>query len=641
MTDKIPSTNVIAGLHDLLKLTGDNKCHWCPENLPQKEDLKKAHPDLWKALKHHCVFRASQHGCRADIDREAFCISFADHKASAISRRLRRVYASREVYHVWRDEPTPYGDPNPVSGVVDYACQETNLEKVLEKYAPDLQERPETLSKGDGSSFTSLLTHGELTAAWARFFMENADYYGIPESASHVWQILRGRQGSGLLGKSVLLLRCRVRTHGRLARLRDLQMVREIEDRKTDAVKALGGVLIYDLPEEALIAVRPDLRPAMESSLQDILTTNHYIELADAETPLMSAKRDKHDFLHNFGLLFGGFPKVAYPELQEEIRQNADNEASSHAIICDLCQLAPATVQFPQDVYPDETDPVNEYLCAECAELRKRSTTRAKKLAAWERSLDEGHEEDRTGQAKARPRVCLVKVSLDMNLLPTALAGKFEETFKDKLKDRKLGDQDLGFSILHEFVLDYNRFVKKFEESILAMDSGGYSGDNHDLILDGFMVLRIEKDCEVAEITRQYVELYDEYFPRLKGPTFPIKLSISCSYVKHPFLEHWEVLDNPTSAINVQSVRRAQLNASFDEFGALDSIGVDENRRVNSFLHNLAEIEARTGSRLLVKFTLLEKHRDAERVAAPFMSNQVSIDQILSYYKLFARDGRG
>lgn len=640
MPDPKSDSTIIAKLHDLLKLTADNQSHWCPENLLEAGKVKEANPGLWKALKHHCVFRSWQHACSVDLDRETFCISLADHKASAISRRLRRIHASREVYRVWRDEPSEYGDPIAVPGVVEYISEPRDPEEILRKFESDLGKRPETVGKRDGSSFTSLLTHGELTAAWASFFLSNADAYGIPERGDRLWQMLKGANGRALLDREVLLLRCKIRTHGRLARLRDLQIVRESEDIKNQVTDALDGALLYNLPDEALIVAHPGMLPELETRLQGFLTTSHYVEYADAETALRGTKGKKQGFLHNFDRLFRGYPRVAHPVLTDPIVPDHGNPASSHAIICDLCQLAPASVQFPQDVYPDETDPVNEYLCKECAELRKRSTTKAKKLTTWERALDETEDEEENGRTKARPRVCLVKVSLDMDELVGVLKTSFEQTFPDALNPGQLNNQDLGFSVLHEFIVDYTKFVEDFRKAVLVLGNGRYDGDNHDKILDGFMALRIEKDFEVADITREYVKLYDKYFPRLKGPTFPVKLSVSCSHIKHPFLEHWDVLDSPTSAINVQSVRRAQVGLSFEQFEALESFGKNPERHVSSFLHSLAEIYDRTGSELLVKFALLEKQNNERKVVAPFMNGIVDPKQILNYYKLFVQDAK-
>jgi hypothetical protein len=56
LTKKTADTATIAKLHDLLKLTRDSKSHRCPDGLPQADRLKAANPQLWKALKHHCVF---------------------------------------------------------------------------------------------------------------------------------------------------------------------------------------------------------------------------------------------------------------------------------------------------------------------------------------------------------------------------------------------------------------------------------------------------------------------------------------------------------------------------------------------------------------------------------------------------------
>lgn len=623
-----------AKLHDLLKLV-NSAVHWDPDQLDN--GLAHLSPELAKALRHHKVFRTWRSTSGTLIDREAFCISLADQRASAISRHLRGIHASRQVYYVWRDDPAPYGNPDTIAGVYEFAC-EHSLDEVFEKYKDAFEKRPETVAQRDGSSFTSLLTHSELTEAWADFFLNNADYYSISKHGATVWEFLKGKKGEQLLDREVLLLRCKLRTHGRLARLRDLQIVKEIEDLKTELVSALGSELLYDMPDEVLVVARPDVLPELEARVQGLLSTNHFMEFVASSTVLASSRTNKRGFLSNFKELFTGFPSIAHPKLEGEIKPDPANEASSHAIICDLCQMAGASVVYPRDVHrSDEAEPIHEYLCESCEALRRRSETKAKKLATWEDEADRTSAEDGSG-ARVRPRVCLVKVSLDMVQLPNALASLFEATFPNKLQPGQLDDQDLGFSIIREFLLHYCRFLSKLEKEILALDHGRYSGNNSDHILDGFLTLRIEQDSEAASIVRKYVQLYNEFFRRLKGDITPIKLSISCSHIKHPFLEHWDVLDNPLAAIDVQSVRRARLKVDFGQFDALEKIGID-SYRVSTFLHNLAEVEARTRSLKLVKFTLLEKHRDAEPVVAPVVAGVVDVSQLLDYYKLFAQVG--
>ena len=637
MNDRKYPISTLARLHDLLKLTGDSKVHWCPDRHPDASTLKVNSPDLWKALKHHCVFnsRRGGHGCAVAVDREAFCISIADHTASAISRRLKHIYAGRSVFHVWRDEPKAYGEAVPIPGVFEDACNTPDLEVLFGRkmYQNEFARRPETMNRADGSSFTSLLTHAELTAVWAEFFMGNADYYGIPEGPANIWEMKRGIDKS-----SVVLLRCKIRTHGRLARLRDLQMVKEVAEKRAELAGALGGALLYELPDEFVVAVTPDVESEARGLLEKHLTTSHFVELNPVKTVLKHSRKGK-GFLHNFGELFAGYPRVAYPDLPPVIEPDHRNEASSRAILCDLCQLAPATVVYPREVHPDsEQDPISEYLCRDCTELRKRSETKAKRLANWEESLDANgaDAEDDTPSDTERPRVCLVKVSLDMGELVDALIQLFKATF-DKAKDRGLEDEDIGFSILREFLLDYKRFVEAFEKRVLEIKNGRYSGENHDKIMDGFLALRIKKDNEAADIVREYVKLYDEYFPKLKGEIAPIKLSVSCSHIKHPFLEHWDVIDKPSAPIEVNSVRRARLSVDFRQLEALEDINAERNGRVSSFLHNLTEIEARTQSTKLVRFALLEKNREAEIVVQPFMDDVVQIRDILSYYKLFVQ----
>lgn len=628
--------SIIAKLHDLLKLGGCDLHHFCPTKHPKAADMERVHPHLWKALRHHCVswYWQKKHQCGLkQMDRETFCISYADHKASAISRRLRRLLSHHLVIHVWKHEHRTDEEFKPIEAIFEQALDSRDLKKLYSDHLTDMEERSETANTRDGSSFTSLRTHAELTASWADFLLRNADRYRLPVGTDSAYRFRKPLEK----GK-VVLVRCKIRTHGRLARLRDLQMVRDIEVRKKLVVRALGRVSLYELPDEILIPMHPDLAEEIGDLLKPTLSTNHFIEFTPAPSPFLNAKGNGEGFLHNFHTLFGDYTGSVYPDLDDTIEPNDEYPASQRAILCDLCQLAQARVEY-HDAFPGTTDPVPEYLCQSCAGLRKRSKTRARNLTTWERSVD-NDEERAIDDAKARPRVCVVKVSLDMAELVSALKNAFQTTFREKLKDRPLDGHDLGFSILQEFVLDYNRFVKKFEESILALHDGRYSGDSHDHILDGFMALRIESDSEVADITREYVKLYDQYFPRLKGPTFPVKLSISCSHIKHPFLEHWEVLDKPTSAINVQSVRRAQVGLSFEQFEALESFGRNPEPRVSGFLHRLAEIYDRTGSELLVKFTLLDKDDNERRVVEPFMNGTVNPSQILNYYKLFVQDAK-
>jgi|GEM_PF-2583659 len=639
MSDDNHAIASLARLHDLLKLTGDSAIHWCPDRHPDAAILKAKSPSLWKALKHHCVFR--QHGpdCKLDIDRETVCICLADHKASAISRRLKHIHASRTVFRVWRDEPRAYGESEKHPEVFKAACDTPDLDVLFNDHRSMFEKRPETMAKGDGSSFTSLLTHADLTATWAEFFERNANYYGIAETATNVWQAIRDADRKSIFDKSALLLRCKIRTHGRLARLRDLQIVKDIADKRANLADALGGALLYELPDEFVVALTPDVESKINKLLEDHLTTSHFVEFACITTVLgNSSRKTGKGFLHNFGDLFAGYPRTAYSDLPEEIVPNHTNEASSRAILCDLCQLAPASVVYPKDAHPNsEQDPISEYLCAACTDVRKNSVTKAPRLAEWEESAD-----GEADNGPKRSRVCLVKVSLDMGLLAKALVQLFEKTFPDKTQGRVLGDEDIGFSILREFLLDYSRFVKAFEKCVLEMANGKYSNDNHDHIMDGFLALRTEKDNEAADIVRAYVKLYDEYFPKLKGDITPIKLSVSCSPIKHPFLEHWDVIDKPTAAIEVHSVRRARLSSSFNQLGALEKIrdAAERSRQVSTFLHRLAEIEARTRSTRLVRFALLEQGRGRDSspppvIVEPFMDDVVNITQILAYYKLF------
>lgn len=180
---------LLAKLHDILKLTGDSKKHYCPEWCDDFESLPS---DLKKLLKHHCVstyWKTSMHksGCSPfPIDKEMLCIHLADVKAAVISRKLRRgKYPSFKTFRIWKDikkEPDVRNREKAELAQHDEVLKEisksTDLAKLYARFEADFLERSEDAGQ---YPFASLQTHNELTAAWFDFFLKNADYFDIPD----------------------------------------------------------------------------------------------------------------------------------------------------------------------------------------------------------------------------------------------------------------------------------------------------------------------------------------------------------------------------------------------------------------------------------------------------------------------------
>lgn len=116
--------------------------------------------------------------------------------------------------------------------------------------------------------------------------------------------------------------------------------------------------------------------------------------------------------------------------------------------------------------------------------------------------------------------------------------------------------------------------------------------------------------------------------------TLPIKLSVTTSSVKYPFMEHWQILSNPREAINVYAIPHTKLEISIDKYIYLRDAGIDD-KRVSSALHKLAELEERTKNQFLVKVTILEMKNDLKILARYLITTgELSIKETLAYYKI-------
>ncbi|RLI61797.1 MAG: hypothetical protein DRO88_12625 [Promethearchaeia archaeon] len=582
---------LVPEIHDILKLTGPSKYHECPNNCPELQTIKNSL--IYKALKHHCVWKSQKNNKHKSkhkncicypIDSNLFALALADDRASIISRRLQDIYFSRRVFKIWKDDKMSEEDqikarkePQPKNILLldeIASCKDENAFTLFENHKKEFEERSESAGQ---CPFASLYTHSMLTKYWYNFFIRNTSHFGIPKVIQKSDDALKLKE-SILKTKKIIFLRLKLNTRTKLARLRDVKLIKDVPKLLMELSNELGSA-IYNLGNETLLVCPQTKSEIIENKISSKLTSNYFIELIKEESYLYDNNHDhsgnNHDhsgniqdsLSDNFPKLFKSFNKTIYPILEEKIKPDSNNEASRNNIICDLCQMASSTKIY-------EKGQTKEHLCDSCY-LFRTEAERATSFASW-------GEED---------IACFINFSIDVAKVISFLVDRFNDIFKDKLsnKDQNLSSSDLGFSILNEFLEDYNRFLSAFRQRILNEEKYKET-KNHEKISDNFIIIKLERLSEMIQILNIYKKLITDFFPKFKETKeSPIKLAISCSHVKFPFFEHWRYLENPKNDVEVMLVgRRGKMSIKLKQLDALLDLKL-ENKTAIEKLAKIAE----------------------------------------------------
>lgn len=658
--------------HDLLKIS--NIDHYCPDKLKEIDEqgyemLKQK--DIFKSFKHHCNFhygRKERYPKCSDpykdgLRRELILISLADWKASAISRKLRTAkHSDYEVFKIWKDKKDKEkGKKIILEEIIKCLKEGKEPAEIFNNNLCVFKKRPEDINR----PFASLFVHSDLTERWFQFFNNNNDYFGLPDkilSVRESWENIYNISGrvnpkKGKIRKPIFFVRLKLNVNQKLARISDTKIINEIENLIKRIPQTIqGSQELYNLYDEILLVMRPqniddkekEVKESLERQLQSIetFTTNYYLEGNISKTYLSNK-----EFLQNFDKIFGEYQYSFYPKLDEKIEvteKDLQNENENYveaklAMLCELCQLAPATITFRKKDYNQETGQitesnVSEHLCSSCAKLRVEQEEEEKPEANRKEDKDKigrniAHWEFEAEEKKKDIKLCFIKISLNMKELEKALKERFQEEFGiDNIKD-----EDLGISIIYEFLVDYKEFVNGFRETIFA----DYQENERIMILPNLFCLKMEKMDDIKRgeriknIVDQYIVKHKEMFPKLNGKKNPIKFSLAYSNIKFPFTEHWRYLSSkPKSSLNILAVRKAVLEVDFSKYQSLSQMDLS-SRRVSHFLHNLTRIEEITDNQLLLEVTIIEKRRDLKEIFQPFTQGEVKAREILAYYKIF------
>ncbi len=296
--------------------------------------------------------------------------------------------------------------------------------------------------------------------------------------------------------------------------------------------------------------------------------------------------------------------------------------------ICDLCQTRPAQ----PEPFVDPSGTIVEHLCQKCAAIRQ--------AGMWLRRLEEWE-----NQAESQ-QVAWVKVTPVWDEIDLLIRVQFEK-FIDQLV-AQYGDNDAslaqdlkmnfrGIAPLAEFTKEYKQMLARLA-SELAREFPSALEHLNDQIEESFVV-KLSAGEDVLKIVAAFERGMRDFFPAFQNES-AIRLSISVAPVKHPFFDHWNYLKAPRDAVNIQIPARAvRLEMKLDRFAQLRAGMQLQDKQVSRLVHTLAEIEAKSASRILVQARLMEDAARAPAIARLVSDDKFSARQILDYYKLITLGG--
>ena len=668
--------------HDILKLCDRYegiKIHYCPDCIKKINDtlfekLKKV--EGFQALKHHCVFRynTKQHTCKSrefyPIKRENFLLAIADIKASAISRKLNIGFRRGKnrhnsiiwnTYHFWNNKSvdecigSPPKDTNLIEDIIKY-----NLKETFENRLEGLKNRSEDAWK---CPFTSLFTHSELTEKWFKFLFNNNKYFKVPDTIdgiSEAKKINPKMQGNKSRiepqeGLPVYFIRLKLFANHSLSRIADTQIIQRINEiillipnyfPNSQELYTLYDEIIFVIPE-----TKENIKYYIENNLKKIkeFTTNYYFEGNYSKTRLYTK-----DLLIGYDRLFLDFSDTFYPALKERIEPDfselgENNIEAYHAKLCELCNMAEATQTFWK--FNDKEKKIHECLCDNCFKIRvpQQEINRAiekgeeaqiphgigYKIAKWE-------------YKKSESKVCFIKIDINLNIINHLFKEILLREFPLKIPTDKYNDENIGFSIIYEFLDNYRTFIKTFKDRVNQLEKFNKNYINTETkvsnefeILENFICLRFDKVSEIDEILNIFINTYTNFFPLFcgldssKNPgRFPITISSTISNIKFPFFEAWRYLNyQKQNLLNILVVRNYHLTMDYREYQNLKKLNFS-GKRIESFLHKLISIDEKTKSSLLIHTEIFNQKKLQWEIFKGITKNEYDINQLMNFYRL-------
>jgi hypothetical protein len=291
-------------------------------------------------------------------------------------------------------------------------------------------------------------------------------------------------------------------------------------------------------------------------------------------------------------------------------------------IIRELCEARAASEEWS-----DPTGRFVENLCDVCYRIRRKSD-KFDKIARWE-------------EKEPNAQLAWIKLSLNYEWVSFYIRLLFEEFVEQLVAAsakpsiaiaEEINTNLRPIVLLADFTQDYQAFLASFYDALLE---AGFSKERIQVISTDFKdlyVIKLRRGAEALNIVDIFSGLLLDFFPRCQKDS-PVRLSMGIAPIKFPFFNHWRYFQQPKDIINIQMPGKAKLEIDLTKLADLKTIDLTK-RRVSSFLHRLADIEARTGSRILTQAELLEARKRFPKLVDLYTSGRLDADEILSYYKI-------
>ena len=640
---------MIPELHDVGKLLGLEK-HWF-EGMEKPYLVDNSNEDTWLAIRFHRheeslspddkrVFNELRQLHRGATNYSSYIrhamvlISLAD-GASASSRMLSEE-AKKKVrgYFKFRTPPLclwmvsdppvvteteRHGNPSQdeIANILSDALSAKSWEDFKQKHECALSLTPE--DKHPLRAMTSLGVHCELVGKLFRIL----DSAVTPRPDNLDGKLFLGETKVANMKEaertwSLRILRADISIPQRVAHAGDVHIFTAVED----ALERIGtGEHRDHVIFTASQAIWLFLLPGQEDKLSEILRP-----LLDLGVVVSTVERESK------------FNKVGFP-LSDELEAAKDESHGFQSLpdllpqageqICEVCQIREGELRDP-----DPESGVVEVLCCKCSKIREQGCG-FHNLKEW----DEGP-------------VLWCRVALDGQGLPDHLTHLYK-SYLQKLKyengDRVVPDtlvKELVASLqlaalLAEYADDYRQFVSHFWKRVeTGLDSLGLDRSSSlELIThlpeeaSDLFAVRVDVPGVPDMILDAFRGALVGMFPvSAQQDDCPIRIGLSLAHAKHPFFLHWDRLKELKKTVNLFSPARRSVCLRLD---GLEDVREIANQLGNTYLHNLAEIESRTHSRLMAEVKLIEDRKSHLLEAA----RNVGLESVLGYQAVAGAGG--
>ncbi len=540
---------------------------------------------------------------------ETLLLCLADGFASVYSRQEERKGKENfKVHKLWKDPSDSeiktlyeaigideHKEKDWIIRIVNFINADPSAEDFFKEYEKYLKNRAEDSKV----NVTSLYTHSKLTGKFYKilfsYIKNTSNDKNIPNNT--FVDCTKEKVGDALenLKKEwkFNVVRFRIHFFQRPLRAKDMNIFKIFKDLSTNLKEKFEDYIFFAFSDDEFVLIASSDKDILKEIENEIKTYKYecfWIEVVgnkefnfDEFQKLKNNCEDAKLFQSKikYGLLQK--PITIFPNLHDEIFPK----------ICEICQMAHA----PNVCDKDE---ITEMLCDTCYDIRKIGSTLSKLGGTWE-------EENAT------------VVFLKVNMILDDLINNLNRLYLDYFKSKK----EVTLPIVSEFQEDYKEFISEFMKEI---------NDNFDaeMILDDFVVVRVNKLSEINRILQLYHNLFKTYFPKFEEIGSPIKIGISSSNVKFPFFEHWEFIKNPKDEISINVVGKGEMNLTFKKLGKL--LSSDFNLLKRTALIRLAEIAEK--SEKLAEISIFG--RDYPEIQKAYIRDKIPLKDLCTYVKIMS-----